>query len=369
RDFDRIAAREEEFKASAGLTADESLTLALDLDRLSSRLQKMLHDPTHTWPGVDARQAELAGRLVEGVLSGRLTVGEARQLRGELERFADMETRFTGSDGSLNYQEALMLALELERLSTKVERQLNDRQIAGPGFDAQKAELEKRINEAVASGRLSPEEVAELRKDFDRLRLVESTFRASGGALELEEVLTLAADLQQLNQRLDRVASRRPIAQPDLRARQIELLRSVVDGVAADRLEPRDVEEFKHEFDKLVSLETTMLADGALAAQEQALLARELDRLSNRLDQMKAEGAVDNLDVRQAQLEREINRAVATRKISPRMAAQLRRELAVFTALKTQFQASGGLNRHEKATLSHQLASLKARLQLYISER
>ncbi len=370
-EFDRINQKKLDLRASEGtLTFEESLALALDLDRLSSQLEGRLHESRVAWSGIDARQIELNKQLAESVATGRLTPHEARQLRQQFVRIAEAEDKFRTSDGVLTYEESLMLALDLDRLSATLDRQLRDAHVAWPGVDQQQAILETRISEGISSGKLTGREAADIKRDLERIKSVKQAFASSGGGLDIEETLALAADLELLWSQLDQqLRDKQVAAAPNVRVRQIELLNSVLDGVISERLVPRDVSELKKDFDRIAGLETTLRADTRLTQDEQASLNRELDSLAARIDQRKAAAGVDSIDTRQADFERELNRAIVSRRISPRLAGALRFELGQFGRLKAEYKASGGLNRHEAATLAHQLSSLNSRLQLYISER
>lgn len=82
------------------------------------------------WHNINARQAQLDNRIDMGVRTGRLTRGEAVQLRSQFRQIATLEARYRRSNG-LNIVERRDLDRRFDRLSYALQQQLNDRQHRG----------------------------------------------------------------------------------------------------------------------------------------------------------------------------------------------------------------------------------------------
>ncbi len=152
---------------------------------------------------VDAMQADVLKRLTDGLSSRRLTQQEYDELKYESDRSASLEALYRQSDNKLDYDETLKLALELDRLSTKLERSLHDRDIAIGNTDARQAELDKKINDGLNSGKLTGQEAQQLRLDFDRIASREAALKSSGRPISADDRLSLLIDLERLNNQIE----------------------------------------------------------------------------------------------------------------------------------------------------------------------
>jgi len=83
------------------------------------------------WQRIDQRQANLYGRIDQGVRSGALTRPEAGRLRTEFQQLNRMEARYRA--GGLSNWERQDLNRRFDALSAKVRVQKHDRQDRRPG--------------------------------------------------------------------------------------------------------------------------------------------------------------------------------------------------------------------------------------------
>jgi chaperonin cofactor prefoldin len=95
------------------------------------------------------------------------------------------------------------LSLELERLANSIESNMGDAQAAVPDVDARQAELDSKIATAVASGQLTMAQTQDFTKELDRINRDEISYRFSGTGLSYAESISLVADLEKLNGRID----------------------------------------------------------------------------------------------------------------------------------------------------------------------
>ncbi len=78
---------------------------------------------------IDANQSMLMQRIRAAMQSGQLTKNESDRLLRDEQRIADLEAQMRAGGGRLGYQEQKQLLGELEQLSRKVSKELNDHQV------------------------------------------------------------------------------------------------------------------------------------------------------------------------------------------------------------------------------------------------
>jgi hypothetical protein len=81
------------------------------------------------WRDVDSRQAALNTRISQGVSSGRLTSREAEKLRRMNSRIEQMEAQLRASGNRMTYTEERQILAELDNLSDRINKELNDHQV------------------------------------------------------------------------------------------------------------------------------------------------------------------------------------------------------------------------------------------------
>ena len=132
--------------------------------------------------GVNARLANEAARISEGIRDGSLTAGEAARLEREQARLSREEQRFL-SDGNLSPREKRKRMRDENRASRRIWRERHDR----PGTMAPTSYLDRRldneqrrIDAGVADGSLTQREARRLQNSENRIRAEEERFKADG---------------------------------------------------------------------------------------------------------------------------------------------------------------------------------------------
>lgn len=162
-----------------------------------------------TWHPVNHRLERLDERIDAGVRSGDLTRAEARNLRLQFDQLARLEARY--QTGGLTAWERNDLDRRFDQLSMRVRFQRNDVQegwYGGRGWtdnrgmwvsiDRRQAQLDRRIDQGLRSGRLTPAEAARLHAEFDEIARVEARYRSGGLSV---------AERSDLDRRFDRLAA------------------------------------------------------------------------------------------------------------------------------------------------------------------
>src|SRR5689334_16369243 len=138
---------------------------------------------------IDQRQIDQQRRINQGVQSGELTRREAERLQADQARIKQMEDR-ARADGKITKKEAREIERAQDRQSQAIYREKHDQQKvhptparsnpAGAHIDQRQAEQQRRIDQGVKSGQLTPQEAARLQKGQDRVQRMEDQARADG---------------------------------------------------------------------------------------------------------------------------------------------------------------------------------------------
>ncbi|MDZ4832354.1 MAG: S-layer homology domain-containing protein [Candidatus Melainabacteria bacterium] len=269
QEYDRIQAVEAMFRADQRLSNSEVTTLSRDLDALNKRIIEV---SGHVQlPSLQDRKLALKKKIVDAQAAGRIKPATlANDFLNELERLESKEQFYRG-DGSLNDTETLVVTSDLDALSTKVESSI----AALPNVGGQKNRIQKRLNDALASGRLDPLKADELRQDLQRIAFLNDTFRGGDGVLDDREVVALNKEYTNLAGKLDRSLP----ALPDIDALQTQLESEISN--ARSKAKPKDLATLQREFDRINSIEASFRdSDQALSEWETLALKRDLDRLA-----------------------------------------------------------------------------------------
>ncbi len=208
-DLDNIAAREVKFRSDPGGGRAERASLARELDALSVNIEAAAaRSSTGSTAGsVDSsglatRKADLEKRIADGVASGKLGRGEARDLRDDLDYVAGREASARRSGQRLTAAEVRRLNESLDRVDGRLKAVLRDQVDFGERTDNPQRRILARIKDGTASHQLTAKEAARLQAEFDRIAQLEATYRSSAGAIDFNEWNTLKGDLQNLNRQV-----------------------------------------------------------------------------------------------------------------------------------------------------------------------
>lgn len=361
---DRLNALEFQCRTSDGrLTAGESILIASEWDKLQRELKRQTHDKERDLSDIDARQARIQHRISEGLSSGRITPREADRLAKEFDNIASREAQFR-ADGGLSYGEGLTLAIDLEQLTRRVENAIANGKVTLPDVDGRQREIDIELAAAVASGRLALKDAQNFRVELDRIAAEEAGYRLSGGGISASETQMLLTELDKLQSTVDaRLKDSKPVW-TGLDGRRNEVSAQLTQLEQSKKLKPEDLFRFKQELNRITQAQSAFLASGgAIDLAETVSLVNDLDllkrRIDNRIGVISVNLAWDDIDGRQADLDRRINKALMRRIISPVEAQKLRVESSKIHQAEAIFKANdGSLSYFEKMALAGQLDKL-----------
>jgi chaperonin cofactor prefoldin len=372
-ELNRIDSLKTSFMSDGRLSFSESSALMRDLNALSARVEADLASsgpivPT-TSAEVDARQSLLDRKIVDAQASGQLTRIEVQALRNELNRVADMEATFK-ADGALTANEVRTLLTELDEVNSHIRLQVRDDDIAHdnvehPNINLKQAEIERGIAAGLRSGRLTHEEAAEIRAEFNRLADLEAEYRASGGFMSRGEATVLNRGLSSLMARLKLEVHDQDVASRDIDEKQTRLANRITQLESTATLTAAQAAELRSELEFIADAETYFRHSGGILTQtERERLLGDLDRLASRIDRLAMRHPLPvvstaQYDAKKAQVQSRITRGETSGRLTAQEARMLRRQLNQIANLEMTLKADGRLDRRELARLNSDLDNLE----------
>jgi hypothetical protein len=167
---------------------------------------------------IDARRRDLDRQIAEALNKGQLTAAQSNALRADLERIASDESASRQAAGTITYQKAMALGFGLNSLSDRlapVTQTVVVTPVIAPQFvtvDGQvtmvdnvtyrKLQLQARIDDEYAAGRLSGDQVSRLKSELNKISALETKFRRDGQLSDSKNRI-LSIKLDQLHSSLD----------------------------------------------------------------------------------------------------------------------------------------------------------------------
>lgn len=227
--------------------------------------------PENTSHSLDQKRAHLRKRARELFAIGKLPMADSTHVGQELGKIEANESAFRANDGILDAQEIASLTADLQKLSKYL-----DKFQPLPEISLRRAELERRLNDALGSGRLSPNDASTLKADLVRLSGLEATFKDSDGGLSDEEIIELAKEYDLAAARLDKTLP----ALPDILAKQAVIKTRIGEAFRSGAINEDQKRDFTHEFERIKDVEMAFRSsDNALSDWEAMTVAKDLDRL------------------------------------------------------------------------------------------
>ena len=357
-ELDSIQSKQAAYQADGTMSNDELLALSLDLDKLQQSVHAKIKPLTLTDVGSESLKNSVKGRIKELVGTGKITLTEANSLRQELSDIESREVAFKAKTGKLDTNAALTLAIELEKLSNKLNQFQPVFTCSSPAIDQRQQELEKLITDALYSGKMTSLQVFDLKQDFDRVSALEATFRIDG-TLSEAETSTLTRDLDSLKAKIQLYCG--AASQQTMAERIAEAKKRLKGGESAGRLTDTAAQELHDQLGKIESRHSLFMEDGKLDDKETLALASDIDTFKINFD--KAVKPLPDISARRAEIERKINDALGADRLRPNDAKDLKAELVRINGLEASIRASeGGISDPAGFALAKELDALSERI-------
>lgn len=323
---------------------------------------------------INQRQSELDARIDAGVRNRTLTVAEAAQLRAEFAAIAALEARYRATGRGVTPAQRADLDNRFDLLSRRIQydRNDNDNRGGGQSINQRQIALDARIDAGLRDRTLTPNEAAQLRREFQDIARMEANYRANGRGIT-------PAERADLDRRFDVLSSRIRNDRNDndnrggqnINQRQVQLDARIDAGLRDRTLTPNEAAQLRREFQDIARMEANYRANGRmLSPAERADLDRRLDALDRRVraDRRDDDRRWTNLDQRQAQFNDRLNQAVRDRRMTTRSAANLRNEFAGIARLERQYRISRpGITPAERADLNARFNRMEGNFRASVS--
>ncbi|MBN8659955.1 MAG: S-layer homology domain-containing protein [Candidatus Melainabacteria bacterium] len=367
KELNRIKDLELGYKASGKFSIWQKTRLGLELDVISSNLEKSLGERKEIGlTDIAGKQADLTARLNAAQTAGRLSTFEVNALLADLNALKTKESTFkAASGGALSNAQTLELALDLDKLSSKLESQLKARSGADVDYAARRTELRTRLKDLVTTGRMSQSEADTYTQELNRIESRETSLKATGAPLTVADQLSLALDLERVNSALERYTGATATGMPGIDAMQQAIEKKIADNQAAGKFALNQYAELKQEFDRINQVESNYRADGSLSDSETLTLSNQLEALDKRIDTVLSSNAPTpggGLSAKQSELVKKLDSAKAAQRLTDAQYQDFKNKLDQNSARERLFRADGVLSDYETLSLANELDTLSAQI-------
>ena len=228
--------------------------------------------------------------------------------------------------------------------------------------------VERRILDAVSSGRLSSQQGADLKKQFDAVVDVEAQFRAESDKFTHWQIIRLHSLLDRLSGQMEANMGDRDLAAVDLEFARQDLLKRIDLAAQHGRLTPAEVTSVKQRFNRILALETALRRQfGRLTYADKLMLSIDLDHLAQEIRRQMGDRSITLPEIAKASanINLKIDDGVKAGKISDAQAAEFRKQLNELKTAEEEMQKSGKTDRDQLIALgvtAEQIANDIARL-------
>ncbi len=340
--FDHVREDRHGYKSDGVLTPAEANHLDLAIENLKRSLANNTHG-MQAWPGINGQQSVQSRKIEDGIATGRILRSEYENLKAEVNRVASQEAQARAN--GLQLDETISLAINLKNLDQKITASLNLNNPVGGGWhggsgdwhggdgsgggrdiDLRQANLLRKIEDLAANGRLSADEAADLRADYQRLQQLETSYRADDNLSPYElDVLKTGLDsiIVELKEKSDTIA----VQYPEIDLKQQQLRQRIDESLARGQIKPSDAQKLLASLKWIASIEAAFRQSGGRLDQAEAdRIMADLGRLKVKIDRL-AVNPLQNLLNRKADLQRKIDDKLADGQLSFRASRSLKREL------------------------------------------
>lgn len=167
---------------------------------------------------INSRRADLDRQIAQALARGQITAAKAADMRAQLERISANETAFR-VNGTLTYRQALVVASDLNILGQRLYPTAVVTPVVAPQFVVQdtrltmvdnityrKLHLSRRIDDEYQAGRLSSNNVSDLKEKMATVSSLEMRYRKNGELSESKN-RAISTKLDQLETSLNRDVS------------------------------------------------------------------------------------------------------------------------------------------------------------------
>ncbi len=272
---------------------------------------------------MNTRQAQLDSQIQAGAASGQLSRTEESELKGDLNRIANVQGQYLAS-GKLSDYAVEDLLNQYNNVTMKLQTYLSNGTVTAntsynaawfnrygrgdmpgnPGnqsqfranIDTKQAAIDANINQAVMAGTLTWTEARNFRNQLNSIASTENRMLADG-TLSYRDVRSIISSLNTLEvqvnaalqsgrrNRRDNISWRRHNSGTSIDARQSFITQRIERGIASGRLTQREANTLIRDAQQLDALEARLKVSGrGLSLAEQQMLNAQIDQLNRKVN-------------------------------------------------------------------------------------
>lgn len=314
---------------------------------------------------VDARLVRLERRIVEDLASGRLTPDETAEFQKGIEHISETEAQFRQNHSKFTHWQNLRLHVLLDKLSAQLDRSEHDRDMASSDLQFTREDLWHRIDLAAKQGRLTPQEVADLKQRFNKISGLEAMLHQSQGKLTYLDKLMLCIEYDHLGRALSKAMSDRPLSLPDVKTASDGIEKRLAEGTKSGKISDAQAQEFKRKLSDLQAKEEAAKKSGGALEGDQIIgMGLELDDIANKIESIvESQDAVKEIDSRIRDLDHKIALALEEGSLNSMETLELKEDLDAIQAAKDKFAAAGPWKDEDQLALKLDLGRLEGRFE------
>jgi polyhydroxyalkanoate synthesis regulator phasin len=370
--LDRIIVKDKTFRAAGGDTLDalQAQNLLIELEALSGSIDRSIYNKQPVWPGVEASIPAVRLRIEQAKGAGRLEEPDSAALEAELTRINGLKDEALAN--GLSASAVVSMAAALDQLDESVARTVKDRTISFiPDIDKRKTEINHRIADGIASGKLTLEEARSLLDELNRISTQQAQLKANDSVLDEREKLSLALDLERLATNTEKEIRDNPFVSKSIEELKKQADQDIASGTLSGKLTAVEVQSLRGELNRISTYETTSLvSDGSLDAKEAIILVSDLTKLIKDVDvaSKNGNGALPDIAKRQAEIYQRITEGVMQGRLSTKSADNLKRDFYRIMDQDAKYRAAGGMSFGEQASLALELEKLASNIEASMGE-
>jgi len=209
-EMQQIAVIEAAYRADTGsnLTPRQIELLSGKLATAKANIDQQVRIGQSAIPALNDRRTAIETKIQSAFTTGRISAGEAENLKSDLARIAAQQATFQSGSGVLTGTQVYQLAQSLDQVDDRITARMSSTPNPSPTVstvevDRLREQIANRINQLVASGRITNAEASVADHDLDQIASLSTAYKTSAGGIRPHQVDRLLSDLSGINTRLD----------------------------------------------------------------------------------------------------------------------------------------------------------------------
>ncbi|MBU6451315.1 MAG: hypothetical protein KGS72_06030 [Cyanobacteria bacterium REEB67] len=377
-ELQKVADEEAGYKAKNGeLSGWQTMHLQFALDKISKELEADLTDRKGGPVDVAAESQKARQRLDDSLAAKKLTQQEYDQFKSDLDAINRRIDAARGADGQLPTNDQVRIALDLDNFSQRFTAGEHQRQADMSAIDQRKDELRQMIRNGVATGRLTEDEVDDLRQQLYNYDAKEARLVKLGRPLTSDEQLAMALELErfgaEVRARMDNGVDSK-ITDRTIVYRKAALDQSFANALFAGDITMAEARDFKGDLDKITADEASIRSanNNQLTQEQIEALLISVEKLKGKFSRLtyNRNRVWVGVDGMVTEIRQKIADAFAAKRLSEEENDALQSEIANVLVAKSNERNSGGfVTTNAALKLAAEITVLSEQVSKKLSDR